>query len=330
MPHYIHITYEGENREKLSYADRERIALEGLDTHPEDAEYIHAWVVNFILADNRYQNAIDYSKKILPMLTIWDCRESVLRMMCRSYEALNRFEEAMEIRKQMLEEDEQKSHHLEEIAEAYNKMGDIENSIKYYLLYIEECNNNCDTQTYQPLAELCEKKGDYAEAAKYWLGAARHECYNTSWVWYNTGRALALAGKEEEAAFYFKIALAINEQSADTHYLLGNIYQNKGDSYRALHHYMEALKIEPNYSAVYNNLGVISFDEDGDIKGAIENIEKALTMNPDKTLETRMYINLSRLYKQIFNYEKHNYYKGKVMEAAGFPPGFIVEDDDDE
>lgn len=96
--------------------------------------------------------------------------------------------------------------------------------------------------------------------------------------------------------------------------------------YRALHHYTEALKIQPAFPEVYTNLGAISFNENGDIKGAIENIETALQQSPDTNLLITLYLNLSRLYKKISDYDNHEYYKAKMMQAIGFD----VEIDDDE
>lgn len=148
---------------------------------------------------------------------------------------------------------------------------------------------------------------------------------------YKRGVELAKDGIETEKTFaYFKEALQLDPEDELVHYCIGQHYQNQGDDLRAMHHYMEALKIEPNFPEIYNNLGVINFVEESDIKAAIKNMEKALELNPSQDLLTKLYINLIRLHKQIADYDKQDYYQVKLLQLLGFPAELEGDEDDNE
>ena len=129
--------------------------------------------------------------------------------------------------------------------------------------------------------------------------------------------------------FYFKMVLKIDPKHDNANYSMGQYYHMKDDIYRALHHYTEALKTNPKMEIVYNNLAAISYHENGNIAEAIENIEKALSVSDNNSnMLVMLYLNLSRLYAKISDYDKQEYYKGKMMEAAGFPTEFNEDDYD--
>jgi len=268
---------------------------------------------------------------VLPLLTKWDCREDTLRTLVFAMRDLNKRDEAIEIQKQILEESKiYKAGHeffyIEDIAEAYEEKEDYANAVKYYEMLDEDVR---DEEIYKKLANLYTKLKDYDSAAANYLKAAQLTCRESGWYWRSTGQMLALAGKEDEAKFYIDVALKIDPEDAYAHYYNGVIYQNKGDVYRALHHYNEALKIQPKFAEVYNNLAAISFNEEGDVKGAIQHIETALQQNSDSRLQVSLYISLSTLYKKISDYDKHEYYHAKVMEAMGFLTEMKDDEDDD-
>lgn len=330
MPEFIQATYSGEG--KNDYALKAKITMEGLAAHPEEAEYIYAYAACFLHIAKQEEACVAHCFKYLPQITIWDCREDTLNALTGALEALNKFSEAIEIRKQMLEEAQtntpgQVSLDIREIAEAYEQQADYKNAIAYYEMLDEK---ERDGNIYEKMATLYEKIKDFNNAAANYLKAAQHYARDSAWYWSNTGRTLALAGKEDESKFYFEVALKIDPQDAYSHYYMGVTYQNKGDVYRALHHYTEALKIQPEFPEVYTNLGAICFNEEGDIKGAIENIETALQQNPDTNLLVRLYLNLSQLYKKISDYDNHEYYKAKMLQTIGFDVEMDDEEEDDD
>lgn len=147
---------------------------------------------------------------------------------------------------------------------------------------------------------------------------------------YKRGIELAASGKREEAFALFKEAVSLPHECEMAHYCMGQCYQDQGDVYRAMHHYYEALKIQPEFPEIYNNLAVIEFHEESDIKAAIAHIETALQQNPSPQLQQKMYLSLARLYKLIAEYDLHEYYTMKLLESIGFPVEEVDDDDEDE
>lgn len=329
MPQFIQDTYK--KGEENDYALKAKIAMDGLANHPEDAQYIFAYAGTFLRAAKQYEESIEHCFKYLPLMDIWECRVETLNCIVYAYEALNRFPEAIEIKKQLLKEAENTDPGfcpmiITDIAEAYEKLGDANNAIAYYEMLGE---NSRDQIIYERLAALYEKIKDWNNAAVYNFKAAQYHSRESAWFWSNAGRMLALAGKEEEAKFYLQVALTIDPQDANAHYNTGVIYQNKNDMYRALHHYTEALKIQPEFPEVYHNIAALSFNEEGDIKKAIQNIETALKQNPNRQLLITLYLNLAQLYKKIADYDNHEYYTAKMMETIGFPVEYVDDEDDE-
>ena len=229
---------------------------------------------------------------------------------------------------EQLKTEEDPYHTYNDIVELSAKLKDHDSTIKYGLLLIEI--GAVDTEILVHIANAYDAKNDYLHSAKFLEKAARNGNDETSWLWNNAGRALALAGQTDEAMFYFRMVLKLKPDSEMAHYYLGLAYQKKEDVYMALHHYTEALKIKPDFAEVYNNLAAISYHENGSINEAIQNLEKALEANPEPKFLTTLYMNLARVYKSIADYDRHEYYKAKMMQSIGFDTEFDEEDEDDE
>jgi len=315
----------------LAPLDKANQILAFAEEHPDETDFIYAWAMLALRGIEDYQIMVDYCEKYLPLTKSVDCRSDTLMLLTHAYEETGQPDKAMETRLIKLEETDNKSYVLEEIAEAYEKRKDLKNAIKYYELFIEECEGACDTEIFSKLAGFYDKENDHTNAAKNYEIAAREICLESCWLWCNTGRALAIMGKLEEATFYFQMVLKIDPKHDHANYNMGQYYHMKGDIYRALHHYTEALKTNPKMDVVYNNLAAISYNENGNIAEAIANVEKALSVSDsDSKLLVTLYLNLSRLYARISDYDKQEYYKGKMMEAAGFPAEFNEEDYDED
>ncbi len=330
MPEFIRATYTGDN--KNDYALKAKIAMDGLEEHPDDAQFIYAYAASFFQMAGQYDECIEYCHKYLPLLTTWQCRHETLETLARAFQLSGNHDKAIEIRKQIVEETKINKPGYEffgimNIAEAYEKKEDYANAVAWYEIVAEDDRDETDLEK---LATLYEKLKDFDNASKYYIKAAQYKSRESAVYWSNAGRMLGLAGKEDEAKYYFDLALKIDPRDAYTHYYSGVIYQHKGDMYRALHHYTEALKIQPEFPEVYNNLAAISYNEEANIQDTIANIEKALQQNPDNNLLITLYLNLSRLYKKISDYDKHEYYKAKMLEAVGFPVSFEEDDEMDD
>jgi tetratricopeptide (TPR) repeat protein len=174
-------------------------------------------------------------------------------------------------------------------------------------------------ERYKNIAPLVESKGRL-----YNITGTLQTCL------YKRGIQLATSGKAEEAFECFKESVKLDPECQMAHYCLGQHYQDQGDPYRAMHHYYEALKLQPEFPEIYNNLAVIQFEEESDIKAAIAHIETAMQQDPSEVLLQKMYMSLSRLYKLIADYDMQEHYYVKFMESLGFEMEFEDDDDEDE
>ena len=285
--------------------------------------------VGHLLRGGDYERVIEYSSKYLTLVTTDQYHTELYRYWIEALEKTKRWEEAIALRRKMTEELKYGCMY-DGVAEAYEEAGEIDNALLYYDKHLIEEEGYMESETMERIAKIYEDKGDFANSARYLLAAAKNECSGSAYLWQNTGRALAMANKEEEALKYFEIALILEPDSENTLYCIGHVYQNKGDTYMAMHYYTQVLKMNPFNAMVYNNLGAMAFNDEGDIKGSIEKIETALEMNEDPQLKLTMHINLARLYHKISDYDKHNHHKMKIFEAAGFGGVFDDEDDDED
>ncbi len=106
-------------------------------------------------------------------------------------------------------------------------------------------------------------------------------------------------------------------------------YQEENDEYRALEYYHEALKLNPDYFDVHNNLGKLYFELFGDYRKAKEHLDKAEQLASDTTDKQLVYMNLARLHKVIVDTQTSAEYTVKLLKELGFPAELREEDDDE-
>jgi tetratricopeptide (TPR) repeat protein len=95
----------------------------------------------------------------------------------------------------------------------------------------------------------------------------------------NLGVALNRAGRGEEAASHYLEAIRINPNFSNSHYNLANYYAARGDKEQAYRHYQEAIRIRPDYANAYNNFGVLLASQKRFEEAAYQ-YEKALRIEP--------------------------------------------------
>ena len=285
-----------------------------------DIDYIYALAVSVISHSAPDQLIIDQCEAFLPLIKTPECRRSLQSIRIWKYEELKQHEKALALRLEQAEEHiDYCKIYYHRLAKAYMALNDNENALKYYVYYSKLENDELDTNEFQEIAELYENAKDFKNSAKYHEKAAIWESRFSADDWQMTGRALALDGQIDEAMFNFKVSLKIEPNDAYSHYFMGKCYQDKKDKYRALHHYTQALKIDPEFAAVHLNIGAMEFNEEGDIKTAIECFEKAIDLDTEGEFLLILYRNLGNLYKQVLDFDKSQYYQGKIFELAGFP-----------
>ncbi len=96
----------------------------------------------------------------------------------------------------------------------------------------------------------------------------------------NLGVALARQGKIEEAVAHYVEALRIQPDFVEAHNNLGIALAGQGKIEEAIAHYVEALRIQPDFVGAHTNLGVALAGQ-GKIEEAIAHYVEALRIQPD-------------------------------------------------
>ena len=112
-------------------------------------------------------------------------------------------------------------------------------------------------------------------------------------------------GRFADAIAEYRKSLALNAESASTHYNLGYALAARGsasESVEAAAQFREALRIDPDYAQAHNNLGAL-LQLQGKVDEALEHFRRASALRPDQ-LDAR--INLARLLSAL----------GRAGEAA--------------
>jgi tetratricopeptide (TPR) repeat protein len=96
----------------------------------------------------------------------------------------------------------------------------------------------------------------------------------------NLGNALAGQGKLKEAVSHYLEALRIKPDYVKSHNNLGTVLARQGKLNKAISHFSEALRIKPDYSEAHYNLGT-ALAKKGKLKEAVKSYLEALRLKPD-------------------------------------------------
>jgi tetratricopeptide (TPR) repeat protein len=98
-------------------------------------------------------------------------------------------------------------------------------------------------------------------------------------AYYNFGNLLSQAGRTDEAVSYYRKALELNPNHAETHNNLGLLLESLGRTDEAITQYLKALEHNPKVEA-HNNLGTL-LAKTGRTDEAMVHFLKALEINPN-------------------------------------------------
>jgi tetratricopeptide (TPR) repeat protein len=105
------------------------------------------------------------------------------------------------------------------------------------------------------------------------------------------GEALAEQNKNAEAIRHYLEALRINPDFVQVHFDLGNVHASLGNFEDAVYYYNEALQKKPDFAKAHNNLGN-AMARQGNSEAAVYHYNEALKINPNYA---GAYYNLGRI-----------------------------------
>ncbi len=227
---------------------------------------------------------------------------------------------------------------------ALNYLGIIENASRNYsqaMVYFNQVikKHPKNAEAYDGLARAYSGLGHYTKALINFKKVK--ELKPNSWsVNYDIGFTQSLLGNKAEAIVSFEEALkalakkakqAERDGSINFHTLkmhkamitlaMGTIYAADKEYNRALDYYQKALKINPDYPGIYNQIGRTN-QTLGDVNAALRNYEKEIKQNPDFI---EAYLNLAFTYRTLKEYDKAISYCEKAIEIDPRIPEIYLE-----
>jgi tetratricopeptide (TPR) repeat protein len=95
----------------------------------------------------------------------------------------------------------------------------------------------------------------------------------------NQGVMLRRSNQLDEAARMFQQALSFNPSSANAHFELGQVFEQRGQADDAIREYQEAIKVDPDKSAAHMRLAQV-YTKQGQQENAVKEFQEVLRLNP--------------------------------------------------
>src|SRR5665213_2489263 len=274
---------------------------------PEDAVHILQQLLIYVSIQDPEERII-LAEKLFAMDTKKQYIEDVYIVLARCYAKKNEIKKAVEYYYKGFEIDPTQAEFIIEWAQLYATNLDFDNALDVYKLLDNDEIENGKENSYRYRGTIYYNRQEFDKAM---------DCYQNALAIYpededgvlteNIGGTYWQQKQYDQAMQWFKKALEKNPKSAQAHYGMGLCYQGTED-YRAMHHYTEALKIKPDFTAVFNNIAFIAVNHDGELKKGIEMLEKAVESAEDKNSLGLVYLNLAKIYGMISDYDKAEYY----------------------
>ena len=116
------------------------------------------------------------------------------------------------------------------------------------------------------------------------------------------------SGDLAKAEMLTKKLIAIHPKAPFLYNLLGNIASGQKKIEEAKESYEKSIKVDPNFSMAYSNLGLLYFNQKNDYKKAENLYKKSITLN---TKEPEPHNNLGALYYALEKYEDVNFFENQ-------------------
>lgn len=326
---------------KYNWKEDEVALKQFIKEHPEDEEDLlhQLHVTQWMLGKN--DECMQTCKHLLEITNDEELKTNAYMALANCYGAKFQTDKEIEYLNKMLELDNESESAIVSLGEVYEQKKEWDKALYYYDLQEKLDLPWAKTEAVNNKATMFYNKKDFDTALGYFKQGVEYveqqekedeqkEKDGAKDSRFHHGVGICLAGKEkwDEAIEWFNKELQLDPQSAEAYYSIGLCWQEQDDFYRAMHNYNEALKLQPEYPEVFNNIAKLFLEHEGDIKKAIEMLEKSIEASGDGKVRGVFYLNLSRIYKTIADYDKQEYYKGKFFQSLGFEIEWREDEDD--
>ncbi len=179
--------------------------------------------------------------------------------------------------KRLLKLEPEYSSHLYDLAYAYEKLGEISNSIKYYEKYLEE--EPFSDNAWYNAGLLYSKKGLQKKALEAYDYALAINPDNYFAV-FNMANIYSREGRYKEALEAYLHYLEFEEDSSEAITYAAECYEKLGRREKALELYNEAIDIDPDYSEPWYGIGLVLLAESP--RESIKYFRKAVSLKDDE------------------------------------------------
>ncbi len=147
--------------------------------------------------------------------------------------------------------------HLYDLAYAYEKTEDYDNSIKYYLFTLMK--NHFSDSAWYNLGIIYNKLEEYDRAMEAYDYALAINSLNT-FALFNKGNILNNTEQYSEAIPVYHEYLEHEPDSYEALTYLAECYEKTGDIVMARKYYLEAIELAPEFADPWFGLGIIAFN----------------------------------------------------------------------
>lgn len=329
-------------REPLeTWGERHRQQLrDAIIAHPEDElsliQQLMIWTSMIALYNDE---TIRLGLRVLELDKEKEYYSETYFVLARIYAFKKEISKAIEFYNKSIEEDSRGYgwQAITELAKLFEEQGDVGNAHKTYELLDNGVIEDGKEKMYRYKGYLYLENNEWEKAIECFDKAIAC-CMEYEWMVHRIGNTFLSPGIDDHIFEIFKERLNSSDEKDYANCHLAVMYQDRGDYYMAMHHYTEAIKLNPDIAEAYNNMALLALEHEGDLNESEALLNKAMAAlerrkitepqyaGSNEWLISLFYLNLSRVYKTMTDFEKAARYKSKFVERMGFT---ILEDDDD-
>jgi tetratricopeptide (TPR) repeat protein len=137
-----------------------------------------------------------------------------------------------------------------------------------------------DSKLVQLQGEVALYSGDNATAEKSFQRAIELDA-NDLGAYEKLARYLMVTGRQDEVVKTYESALSQNPDSARLHLTVGSLYELRQDVPKAIEHYENAVRLDPELAVAKNNLAYLIAETGGNLDRALDLAKEAKELLPD-------------------------------------------------